>query len=594
MEYHDGRPLRHVGTLPSMLAHRYGEKTAVIGPTGEHSYREMERRANGVANVLVDHGVGPGDRVGLYLPNTFQFPEAFFGAIKAGAVPVALNLRMDPDSLTFVLEDAGVDHLVSSPLLVGGLETERATVTAPSELVERAGVGTHYVSGVSDDGVVNYSHAVADAPAEFDVVDRAFDDVVIQTYTSGTTGTPKGVLLSHENVLKTLESLSRTPAGSVDPDDTALFVLPMFHIPTMFAVFGTHVYRGATVVLQALPDPVAMLEAVADHGVTTLPAVPALHTMLWRTYREDPDAYDLSSLETLGAGAAPLPEDTQRNLIDAWGASFTEVWGMTETTSVATVRPATHWKRAGCIGKPVPNVEVKLVDPETRETIVPAEELDPLTGPIDESLFDDEQSSSDERSEDGHLERGEPTGEIAIRGEQVFMEYYNRPETNAEVFDDWEARSASGRSSEEPGDSRDEQGWFYTADVARVDRDGDLWIVDRADDMIICGGENVYPTSVEDALYDHPAVAEAAVVAAAHEVKGEAPVAFVVAEEDADPTEEELRRFSLERVPTYAHPRRIIFVVELPRSATQKVQRYRLEERLDEHLDGPLEPSDRL
>jgi long-chain acyl-CoA synthetase len=560
MEYYQGSQLRNAGHITSMVAQRYGEKTAVISQSGEHSFAELERRANGVANVLVDQGVDPGERVGMFLPNTFQYPETFFGAIKAGAIPVPLNLRMDVETLTFILQDADVDHLVSSPLLAGGLETERATVVAPSELVERADVGTHYVPGQSGDGVVDYDEAVEDAPETFDVVDRDFQDVVIQTYTSGTTGKPKGVLLTHENVLKTLESLSRGSVGGVDPDDSSLYVLPMFHIPTMFTVFGTHLYRGASVVLHALPDPVAMLEAVDEYDISTLPAVPALHTMMWREYRENPDKYDLSSLEALGAGAAPLPEDTKSSLVDAWSVSFTEVWGMTETTSVATVRQPTIWKRAGCIGKPVSNVDIKLVDPDTRETIIPADEVDPLTGPIDQSLaFDDEAAVS---------------GEIAISGPQVFKEYYNRPEKNAEVFDD--------------------EGWFYTDDIARIDAEGDLWIVDRADDMIIAGGENVYPTEVEDALYEHPDVAEAAVVAAPHEVKGEAPVAFVVFEEGAEVPEAELREFTLDHVATYAHPRRIFPVDELPRSATQKVQRYKLEERAEAELGGPLESSERL
>ena len=166
------------------------------------------------------------------------------------------------------------------------------------------------------------------------------------------------------------------------------------------------------------------------------------------------------------------------------------------------------------------------------------------------------------------------TGEIAIRGPNVFEGYYNRPEKTREVFDD--------------------DGWFHTDDLGRVDRDGYFWIVDRADDMIIAGGENIYPAEVESALYEHPDVAEAAVVGAPHETKGEAPVAFVVLEEGSEVTEEELRKFSLDHVATYAHPRRIFFVDELPRSATQKVQRYKLEDLLDEYIDGPLESSERL
>jgi len=164
------------------------------------------------------------------------------------------------------------------------------------------------------------------------------------------------------------------------------------------------------------------------------------------------------------------------------------------------------------------------------------------------------------------------TGELAVRGPQVFEGYYNRPEKTRQVFDD--------------------DGWFYTKDIARVDGDGYFWMVDRSDDMIIVGGENVYPAEVEDVLYDHPAVAEAAVVGADHEVKGTAPIAFVVPEPGEEATETEIRKFALEHVAAYAHPRRVFFVDELPRSATQKVQRYRLEDRLEELLDGPLTSTD--
>lgn len=560
MEYHDGEQLQHVGDLTAMAAHRYGPKTAIVDQTGEYSYTELEERACQAANVLVDNGVTSGDRVALFVPNTILFPSVYFGAIKTGAVPVALNLRMDPETLVYILEDAEVDHLVSSPLFAGGLEREGTTIADPAELVDRADVATHYMPGGSGDGTVNYSHARNNADPAFETAPGDRTDVAIQTYTSGTTGRPKGVLLTHENVLATLSSLSRSPAGAVDPDNTVLCVLPMFHTPTMFAIFGTHVYRGATVVLQALPDPAAMLSAVDEHEVTNLPAVPALHSMMWREYRENPEAYDLSSLDVLGAGAAPLPEDTQRSLIDAWGASFTEVWGMTETTSVATVRPATYWQPAGCIGKPVPEVELMLVDPESDETVVPPDELDPTTGPIDQDLpFETEAAV---------------TGEIAIRGPQVFKEYYNRPDATAAAFDD--------------------DGWFHTGDIARVDKDGNLWIVERADDLIIVGGENVYPTEVENALYDHPDIAEAAVVAAPHEVKGEAPVAFVVPEAGADLAETEVREYALERVPTYAHPRAVFFVEELPRSGTRKVQRFKLESTAEERLGGPLAPSEQL
>jgi long-chain acyl-CoA synthetase len=208
----------------------------------------------------------------------------------------------------------------------------------------------------------------------------------------------------------------------------------------------------------------------------------------------------------------------------------------------------------------VENLEMKLVDPETREAIVPPEELDGFGGGVDSSRnFEDE---------------GETTGEIAVRGPQIFEGYHGLPEKTKEVFDD--------------------KDWFYTQDIARVDEKGFLWMVDRYDDMIIAGGENIYPAEVENALYEHEAVQEAAVIGADHEVKGEAPVAFVVLDEEQAVDEEELRKFTLNHVASYAHPRRIFFVDELPRSGTEKVQRFKLEEEADERLDGPISSSSEL
>ena len=557
MEYYNGSPLRHMGDLPSMGAHRYGDKTAFVFMGQETSYNELEANANSVANVLVDNGVEPNDRVGLYIPNTNQFPEAYFGTIKAGAIPVPLNLRMDPNTLEFVLQDSSVDHMIGSPLLAGGMDTEQGRIIGPKELADNAGVSNVYVSGMSDDGVVNYSQAIAEASDEFDVVDREYSDVACQPYTSGTTGKPKGVLLTHENLLSTIEAYTKGGLPT-DADDSIVLVLPLFHIYALNAIMGTYLYRGATMYMIPRPDPNMILQTISDNDVTNFAGVPALYTMMWQVYREDPDAYDMSSLTDVVCAAAPLADEVRRTIEEAWGVPMTEGWGMTETGPAGTAEPSRGVrKRAGCIGPGLRGVDIKLVDPDTRETRVSTDDLSPFPNPdID---FDDE---------------AQVTGEIAIRGPNVFEGYYNRPEKTEAVFDD--------------------DGFFYTDDIARVDEDGYFWMVDRADDMIIAGGENIYPAEVEDALYEHPDVAEAAVVGAPHEIKGEAPVAFVVLEAGAEVTEDDLRSFTLDHVATYAHPRRIFFVDELPRSATQKVQRYKLEEEAKERLGGPLGSSEEL
>jgi len=549
MDYYDGEPLRHMGDLPSMAAHRYRDKTAFVFHGQETTYGELEAGANEVANVLVDHGIGPGDRVGLFIPNTPQFPKVYFGTIKAGGVPVPLNLRMDPETLAFVVNDSEADVIVGSAFLSDEVQG----------LHEAADSSTLLLPGVSDEaaGIVNLSHATMEADDEFETVEHDFGDIACQPYTSGTTGRPKGVLLSHRNLLSAIEGYD---GGSlaVDPEDSILLVLPLFHIYGLNALMGSYIYSGASMVLQAQPEGPNMLRAIDDHDITKFAGVPAMYTMMYREYRENPDEYDLSSLEDATCAAAPLAEATRKTIEEEWNVPVIEGWGMTETAPAGTLEPAVGVrKEAGCIGPPVPGVELKIVDPETRETKVGPEALEPRGMHSREVDFDDEEAV---------------TGELAVRGPMVFEGYYNRPEKTNQVFDD--------------------DGWFYTKDVARVDADGYFWMVDRSDDMMIVGGNNVYPAEVEDVLYDHSAVAEAAVVAADHEVKGQAPVAFVVLEEGAEATEDEIRKFALEHVAAYAHPRRVFFVDELPRSATQKVQRFKLQERFDELLPEPLDSSD--
>ena len=561
MKYHAQEPLRHVGDVTAMGAERYGGKLAFEYRGEEYSYEDLDARANQVANALADRGIGPGDRVALYIENSLQFPETFFGVLKAGAVAVPLNHRMDVDRLTYILGDADVSILVASavfPSVVKDLAPH-----APETWIPGGG-----------DGMEDYDELVDGASTAFDRPECDFEDVALQCYTSGTTGDPKGVLTTHRNLLGTAQSY--TSRSGFDPeDDVTLLVLPLFHMYGLSTVMLTNLYNGATVVLKTLPVAQSLLSAITEYEVTSFAGIPAIFIEMVREYESNPEAYDLSSLESVGCGAAPLADDTRRRIEAVFDTPLVEGWGMTETTPAGTTGSAygVH-TAAGCIGQPVPDMEIRLVDPATREVRVSEALLDPTSAvDITEELdFDDETAV---------------TGEMVVRGPQVFAGYYGLPEKNAAVF---------GR--EEPSDEpRREDEWFYTGDIARVDENRFLWMVDRADDMLIVGGENVYPAEVENALFDHPDIEAAAVVAVPHEVKGEAPVAFVVLEpgvEAGSITEEAVRKFALERVPTYAHPRRVFFVDELPRSGTQKVQRYKLEEEAEGRLDGPLAPSEKL
>ncbi|MDY6780148.1 MAG: class I adenylate-forming enzyme family protein, partial [Halobacteria archaeon] len=227
MEYYEGEPLRHMGDLVSMGAERYGEKTAFSYYGQELSYNDLEERSKKVANVLADHGVEPGDRVGLFVPNTLQFPPAYFGTIKAGGVAVPINLRMDPDTMVYVVENAEIDVMIGSDKVPeGGVE----------KVCDNADVSTVMVPGGGDEeGTLNYDELIEDAGSEFDRPERDFDDVATQPYTSGTTGDPKGVLLTHENLLTTIESYTKGGLP-VDADDSVLLILPLFHIYALNAL----------------------------------------------------------------------------------------------------------------------------------------------------------------------------------------------------------------------------------------------------------------------------------------------------------------------------------------------------------------------
>jgi len=570
MKYREQEPLAHLGDIPAMGANRYGGKDALVYGDETVSFRELEARSNAIANGLTADGVTPGDRIGVYMDNNLDTVPVLFGIIKSGAVPVPVNYRLDPGQQTYVLSDSGADRMFASrgSLSDSMLDTTVLFLNDAESLHDAADLERVYVPGGADhEGMVDFETWVADQATSYDPPDADLDDVALQCYTSGTTGRPKGVHTSHRNVLSALDTLHLF--DPVDPQrSTVLTVVPMFHV---FGITGTTLpmlYGGGTVVLRNFPVVEDLLEEINDHGVTSFYAVPAIFLQMAQEVEANPDAYDLSSIETLGSGAAPLTGDTRDRVEAAFGARLVEGWGMTETTSGAasdTYRGVE--KDVGCVGQPLPDFEFKLVDPDTRETHVSPPHLDPGTP---SSAHDYEPDFEDEASH---------TGEIAVRGPQVFEGYHNLPEKTAEVLDD--------------------DGWFYTGDIARVDKERHLWIIDRADNMMIVGGENVYPTEVEEPLHDHEAIEQAAVVAAPHEVKGEAPVAFVILEDGyeagSDVTEAEVREFSLKRVPRYAHPRRVFFVDDIPVSGTQKVKRFELKERAEELLNGgQLESSERL
>ncbi|WP_406005153.1 long-chain fatty acid--CoA ligase [Streptomyces sp. NBC_00637] len=344
-----------------------------------------------------------------------------------------------------------------------------------------------------------------------DVVDRARDDTAVILYTSGTTGTPKGAELTHRNLTTNAVTTVRTLIR-IGPDDVLFGGLPLFHAFGQTCALNAAVAAGASLTLLPRFDPATALRIMRRDEVTVFLGVPTMYTAL--LHAGVPDGHGLPRLRLAVSGGASLPVEVLHGFERELGIPVLEGYGLSETSPVAVFNPPDRPRKAGSIGLPVRGVEVRLV------------------------------------SDDGSPVGPGDVGEIAIRGENVMKGYRNRPDATAEAV---------------------RGGWFHSGDLARVDEDGYYFIVDRKKDLIIRGGYNVYPREIEEVLYEHPAVAEAAVVGVPHDVHGEEVAAVVVLRDGEDTTAGEILRFVKERVAAYKYPRIVTFTDALPKGATGKI-----------------------
>ncbi len=349
----------------------------------------------------------------------------------------------------------------------------------------------------------------APAPA---VADRSEDDTAVILYTSGTTGRPKGAELTHANLIKNAEVFSRD-LMLIEPDDVIFGGLPLFHSFGQTCTLNTAVAEGATVTMLPRFDPVQALRLLVDHRATVFAGVPTMYSALLHV--PDRGDYDVSALRVCVSGGAALPVEVLRQFEDAFGCIVLEGYGLSETSPVASFNHPDRERKPGSIGTPIRGVEMRVVDAGGAE-----------------------------------LPQGE-VGEIAIRGHNIMKGYWHKPEATAEAI------------------STD--GWFRTGDVGRMDEDGYYYIVDRKKDLIIRGGYNVYPREIEEVLYEHPAVAEVAVIGMPHAELGEEVGAAVVLKPGIPVTADELQGFVKAQVAAYKYPRRVWFVDALPKGATGKI-----------------------
>jgi long-chain acyl-CoA synthetase len=360
---------------------------------------------------------------------------------------------------------------------------------------------------------VGFPDLLASVTPDFAVADADDEDTAVILYTSGTTGHPKGAELTHANLISNTE-VSRTDIVQAGPDDVIFGGLPLFHVFGQTVALNVAIAAGACLTLLPRFDAAHALRIIADHKVTVFEGVPTMYVAL--LHQPDRADYDTSALRMCISGGAALPVEVLRGVDEAFGVPVLEGYGLSETSPVASFNHPGRVRKPGSIGTPIRDVELRLVD------------------------------------EEGHEVPGGEVGEIVIRGPNVMKGYWQRPEATAEAIRD---------------------GWFHTGDLAKVDEDGYYYIVDRKKDLIIRGGYNVYPREIEEVLYEHPAVAEAAVIGLPHSSLGEEVAAAVALKPGAAVTAEELRDYMKSQVAAYKYPRHVWLVDALPKGPTGKIQK---------------------
>ncbi len=487
-------------------ARLYPDRPAIIAGSEVLDHKGFAEQSDRVAAGLTDLGVGLGDRVGLYCPNSAEFAIAYAGIVKAGAVVVPINLLINTEETAYVLNDAGVKGLIFHAALAEPVA--RARETAP--------LGFAVSIGGAIAGATTWESVLAtQGPPPEPELDPA-EDLVVILYTSGTTGFPKGAMLTHQNLCANTRSVREAMCWRPG-EDVVLLVLPMFHAFAATVGMLTPLTNGCAFLPLSRFEPELVAETIQRERVTVFLGVPSMYNVLLRLKEER--ASCLASLRLCVSGGAALPVEVLQRFEAKFGVKIYEGDGPTECSPVTCVNPVGGLAKPGTVGLPVPGVEMRIVDDEGNE-----------------------------------LPSG-MVGEIAVRGANVMKGYWNRPEATQEVLRD---------------------GWLLTGDLGTCDEDGYFSIVDRKKDLIIVNGMNVYPRMIEEILHRFPGLKEAAVVGEPSELHGEVPVAYVAVDGAGPDTAAELRAFCRDCLGRHQIPKRFEIVEALPRNAAGKILKRQL------------------
>ncbi len=518
-----------ISTMFDEAVAKHGERVAMEFRELEFSYSELGRKAEQAAAAFLELGHGRGKPVALYLPNVPYHPIAFFGTLKTGAAVVHLSPLDAEREIAHKVKDSGARTVVTTNF-PGMLQN--ALKLLDQGLVDRVVVGEDEAWGPSPiplmeipkrDGVLSLNALIASAPIPAEWPEVSPEDIALLQYTGGTTGLPKGAILTHSNLTAAIASYEASDSArgrGEQGNDIVICVLPLFHIYALTTILLRCIRNANKILLRVRFDAQQILHDIEVKRATTFPGVPTM----WIALVNQPDIQkrDLSSLRYCGSGGAPLPVEIQAQFAELTGFQLRGGWGMTETAPAGTVIPVVGESPSGTIGLPMPGIEMGIV------------------------------ALDDPRRE---LPFGE-VGEIRVRGPNVTQGYWNRPEETAGSMAD---------------------GYFLTGDIGYMDENGYFFIVDRKKDMIISGGFNVYPQMIEQAIYEHPSVEEVLVVGVPDGYRGEAAKAFVKLKAGVSSlTLDELKAFLADKVGRHEMPAHLEIRPALPRTAVGKLSKIEL------------------
>lgn len=534
VEYGASVPVRSMGAMLDDAVARFGTRPAIDFLGKRYDWSQVGRITARLARGLQAEGIAKGDRVGLFLPNTPYYVFFYFALLKLGAIVVNANPLYTEQELQTLIADSGATYMVTLDLaltyskMAAMLQKTslKKVVVCPmasilpfpknllfpllrqAELAEIPRDGRHlrFAELILNDG--SFREPVIDPER----------DVAVLQYTGGTTGVPKGAMLTHANLTANSAQCRLWFPEVREGQEKVMAVIPFFHVFAMTVVLNFGVTCGAEIIMLPRFELDALLKAIHGKKPTLMPGVPTIYTAIGN--HKDLARYDLRSLRYCLSGGAPLPVEVKEKFEALTGCILVEGYGLTETSPVATANPLDGRARTGSIGLPLPGTRIVLRDPTTRAPVRLGEK-----------------------------------GEVCIAGPQVMTGYWNRPEDTAAVMHD---------------------GFLHTGDVGYVDPDGFIHLVDRIKDVVLCGGFNVYPRVVEEAIYQHPAVAETTVIGVPDEYRGETVKAFVVLQPGVGLTEEQLCAFLKERLSPIEMPKQIEFRDSLPKTMIGKLSKKEL------------------